>query len=410
MQSHRPLKIIVLNDMLPPDSEGGMELSAWELGKGLEARGHEVHWVCSEWRSSYKGAKEESGRVHRILKRAELPLKAESKLQAFNAIGQKINIAADNYEILERLLKEQQFDVALVFGMLGVGLGAAQVFTDNGIPIVWSVGDVAIPVHFDLPNKTAVYRAAFGTVGRKWHSVEKALDFSHVLFTSNFVKEEFAKAGIRPEAGEILPRALDFRPQMGEKEDPPLILLACRLTKARGIHTALEAAKILRETKPGLLWNLEIIGGGEEPYLTELRALAEEVKRPITFTGQLPKRNVIARMAKASIVINPTIEPEGFGRTNIEAMACGAVLVATDVPSIHDIIDGYDCAETFQSGDAEALANLLERLLEDPERMSQMAEKGLSRARDFSMDSVLATLEFRLKLRTSTSGIKQQNY
>ncbi|HEY3780811.1 MAG TPA: glycosyltransferase family 4 protein [Fimbriimonadaceae bacterium] len=389
MHGNRPLKILVVNDMLPPDSEGGMELSAWELGKGLESRGHEVHWVCAEWRPSYKGSKQESKRVQRILKQATLPSKAETKLQSFNAIGQKINIAADNYEILLPLVKQEKYDVALIFGLLSVGLGTAQLFTDNGIPIVWSVGDVAIPVHFNLPNQTAVYRAAFGTVGRKWHAIERNLDFSRMLFTSGFVQEEFVKAGIRPRVSQVVPRALDFEPQMGEKKNPPLILVASRLTKARGIHTVLEAAKILNGSHPGLPWNLEIIGGGEESYLDQLSSLADQVLNRVTFRGQLPKTEVIARLGQASICINPTVEPEGFGRINIEALASGAALVATDVPSIHDIIDGYSCAETFQPGSFSELANVLENLLIQKEKRLEMAARGLARSEDFSMDSVL---------------------
>jgi glycosyltransferase involved in cell wall biosynthesis len=409
MRSHRPLKILVVNDMLPPDSEGGMELSAWELGKGLESLGHDVHWVCSEWRPSYQGSKEENDKIHRILKRADLPLKAETKLQAFNAIGQKINIAADNYEILEPLVRQERCDVALIFGTLGIGLGSAQVFGDNGIPIVWSIGDVAIPVHFGLPNQTAVYRAAFGTVGRKWHAIERNLDFSKMLFTSSFVKEEFAKAGIRPRVSEILPRAIDFEPSLGEKLNPPLILVASRLTKARGIHTVLEAGKLLRETNPELKWSLEIIGSGEEAYLEELHSLAKLISNQVTFRGRLSKNEVIARLAEASIVINPTIEPEGFGRINIEALASGAALIATDVPSIHDIIDGYNCAETFQPGNAAELASLLVKLLQLTAERNEMVERGLARSRDFSMGSILNILNTQLRNATAQHPNAKQN-
>lgn len=392
------MRIILLNDLLPPDSEGGLELSALEIGQGLRGLGHDVQFVCSEWRPSYSGVRADG--VHRILKYEPPQTARASKLDSFRAIQRKVNVGGENYESLTKWLKSQgPFDVALVFGILGVGLGVARSFTDQGIPIVWSMGDVSIPVHFGLANQTKLYKLAFGTVGRKWHAVEKTVDFSHVLATSEFVLSELRKAGIKPQVAEVVPRAIDFEvPGDPPKEDPPSLLVACRMTPSRGVDVAIEAAKLLSARNPGLLWKLKIAGGGPEDYVERLKELARPLGARIDFLGKLQRLDLLDHMRKATVVVNPTVEVEGFGRTNIEAMALSAALIATDIPSIHEIIEDGRTGVIVPVGDPKALSEAMERVLTDHAFCDAIAKASKARVLEqYVMPPVLAKIEANLQ-------------
>jgi len=407
--SENPLRIVLLNDLLPPDSEGGLELSAFEIGSGLRSLGHDVQFVCSEWRPSFTGERRDPDHIHRLLSYEEArPSKRPGpagKIESFRSIQRKINVGGKNYGTLCEWLKANgPFDVALVFGILGVGLGVARAFTDLGIPIVWSMGDVSIPVHFGLSSQTKLYRLAFNTVGRKWHAVEKTVDFSHILFTSDFVRRENLKVGIDPKEWQVIPRAIDFKitpPESLEKERPPSMLVACRLSPSRGVHVAIQAAEQLAERRPDLDWRLKIAGSGAPDYVNALMAQAKPLGNRVVFLGKLGKPDLLAVMRSATIVLNPTVEVEGFGRTNIEAMACGAALLATDIPSIHEIVISGVSAEIVPPGDAEAMSAAMETLLTDTGHLCRLVSAAHLRVLDsYTLPPVLGAIEGHIRKAT----------
>ncbi len=69
---------------------------------------------------------------------------------------------------------------------------------------------------------------------------------------------------------------------------------------------------------------------------------------------------------------------EGFGLPPIEAMACGAAVVSTPVPSVTEVIG--DGAELFRPGDVDGLAGTLRQLLADEACRGELAARGTKRA------------------------------
>jgi UDP-glucose:(heptosyl)LPS alpha-1,3-glucosyltransferase len=54
-------------------------------------------------------------------------------------------------------------------------------------------------------------------------------------------------------------------------------------------------------------------------------------------------------------------EIEAFGVVLIEALACGLPIAASDIPVVHEICDGVESVFIYPTGDAQALADALER-------------------------------------------------
>jgi glycosyltransferase involved in cell wall biosynthesis len=399
---NKRLRIALLNDLLPPDYDGGLELSAYEIGKALETRGHDVQFVCCRFRDSYSGDREVPSNFHRVLTYADVRARTESrvpaKLEALRAIERRVNIASTNYPALSSWIQETgPYDVALVFGVLFAGLGTVRAFSDAGIPIVWSVGDVALRDHFRLPTQTRLYGLAFGTIGRKWHAQEKQVDFSNMMFVSEFTRSEFLDGGIAPKHTWVIPRAIDFplpEDPLAAKSKPPLVFVASRLAPSRGPQVAVEAMAILKRRNPELSWRFALAGGGPAAFTESIRHAVCELGANAEFLGKLPKHEVIAKMREAAIFINPIIEVEGFGRTNIEALANGAALVASDMPSAREIAEETRCARFFPPGDAEALARVIAELLGDSAQVREQALRGLERVRSrYQMPAVISEIE-----------------
>ncbi|MEZ5246738.1 MAG: glycosyltransferase family 4 protein [Acidimicrobiales bacterium] len=77
---------------------------------------------------------------------------------------------------------------------------------------------------------------------------------------------------------------------------------------------------------------------------------------------------------------------EGFGLTPVEAMACGTALVSTDCGGSRDYAIPGVTADVVAAGDAAALADAVDRLLDDEERRLRYAAAGLAHALTFDWD------------------------
>jgi glycosyltransferase involved in cell wall biosynthesis len=109
---------------------------------------------------------------------------------------------------------------------------------------------------------------------------------------------------------------------------------------------------------------------------------AEVLALPFTAEADLP-----ALYARAALVVFPSLA-EGFGFPALEAMACGAAVIASDRPALPELLGRADAL--FDPTDAPALASLLTALLEDPARRADLAAHGRRRARAFSWEGVAA--------------------
>lgn len=116
-----------------------------------------------------------------------------------------------------------------------------------------------------------------------------------------------------------------FVPLAGETGAPPHILTVSRLEPSKNQQAVLHAAARLRPSLP-----VRLIGrGSQEPAL---RRLAAELAVDCSFASGLSDAAMAAAYRNASVVVCPS-RFEGFGLAPIEGMACGARVVASDIPS-----------------------------------------------------------------------------
>jgi glycosyltransferase involved in cell wall biosynthesis len=91
-------------------------------------------------------------------------------------------------------------------------------------------------------------------------------------------------------------------------------------------------------------------------------------------------------MAQASAFVQASLF-EGLPTAILEALACGAPVVATDCPSgPSEILQGGEFGVLTPPGDPEALAEAIERLLDDESLRRTLLNRGPKRARAFSID------------------------
>jgi glycosyltransferase involved in cell wall biosynthesis len=109
--------------------------------------------------------------------------------------------------------------------------------------------------------------------------------------------------------------------------------------------------------------------------------------------GPWPHELVMEAWRRSTVAVVPSILPEAFGLAALEASAVGTPVVASDTGGLPDIIVSGENGLLVPPGDAGALLEALERLLEDASLRERMGQAGQRRARMFAADSVVPRFE-----------------
>lgn len=96
----------------------------------------------------------------------------------------------------------------------------------------------------------------------------------------------------------------------------------------------------------------------------------------------------LAELYSTAVALVVSSRYEGFGLPVVEAMACGCPVVVTDIEVFQEIAD--EAAEYFRVGDADSLAESLERIDKDQRLRGARREAGILRVEDFTWERTAA--------------------
>jgi glycosyltransferase involved in cell wall biosynthesis len=163
--------------------------------------------------------------------------------------------------------------------------------------------------------------------------------------------------------------------------DIPVFLAAGRLVPQKAYPELLQAFSSLVRRRPA---RLLIFGEGPLRAAVENGIRHRRLEGAVELLGFRP--NLFPWMARASAFVQASLF-EGFPVAILEALACGAPVVATDCPSgPGEILQGGEFGLLVPPGDPEALAEAMERVLVDRPLRQRLHEKGPARAREFSIE------------------------
>ena len=171
-----------------------------------------------------------------------------------------------------------------------------------------------------------------------------------------------------------------FRCGLNPKE--PYFLYLGGIDQRKGTEYLLEALAMLREK--GLPHTLALAGRieGDKQYpllLEQIRRLGLEEK--VRLLGFVADRDLPALFSGCLGFVFPSIY-EGFGLPPLEAMACGAPVVAAKASAVPEVVG--DAGLLVEPGSAASLAQAMEGLASNPELALDLREKGYKRAGLFS--------------------------
>jgi alpha-maltose-1-phosphate synthase len=169
----------------------------------------------------------------------------------------------------------------------------------------------------------------------------------------------------------------------------PSAVFVGRITRQKGLPVLLRAAAGLDPAAQLVL----CAGQPDTPELAaEVTGLVEHLRATrsgvIWLPEMLAKTEVIQILSHATVFVCPSLY-EPLGIVNLEAMACGAAVVASRVGGIPEVVADGETGLLVEPGDPAALADAINSLIADPARAAAMGALGRKRAAtEFSWTTV----------------------
>ena len=233
----------------------------------------------------------------------------------------------------------------------------------------------------------------FHSYSTKWlpNSIGNALGARHVLNRLHVriaVSEAARWTGLRWYGGHyrVIPNGVHFDAQRAAAAaerpagDMLRILFVGQAVERKGLPLLLHAFEALREHIPT---ELTVIG----PSARELDPLLLD-SSGVRALGKVDDERKQYELERADVLCAPSLGGESFGMVLTEAFAAGTPVIASDIAGYRDVVhDGVD-GVLVPMGDAQALAEALRDLYDEPARRERLARAAAANVAKFAWERV----------------------
>jgi len=398
------MKILLLNDRIPPEGKGGAESVVWRLARGLAAAGRETHVITTTAGAAFEETRAgiptyhiHAGYPERF--RAWLSLWNPQTVGAFESLLRRIQPDVVNAHNIHYLLSYHTLKLAREAGC-GVVFNAhdAMPFAYGKLPASFSpdgperyeTGHYRLPSGYNLlqsrfrynPLRNAMIKRYLSRYAHIRTTPSQAL--AYVFADNDMPPVEVAHNGI--DLDEWIPvdesTVADLRGRL-DLLDKRVILIAGRLTTEKGLRQILAALSQIQDTLPDVRL-LVLTSRAIDSQIAESFAHLTSL---IRIGGWLNGDELRAAYQLADVVAAPSIYVDPFPTVVLEAMAAGTPVVATKFGGAREAIVDGETGYIVNPFDIAALSDRMLRLLTDEDRRRQMGLLGRERlAMHFSLD------------------------
>lgn len=362
------MKIAILDFFFPPEWLAGTEIATYNISKHLAKRGHEVHVVTTRDAGLPSYEKRDGFLIHRL--RVPRKRRIETALYCVRAF-----------------LKVKQIDPDIVHAQAvsPPGLSAFLIRKVFKKPyILWGQGfDIYMPWRFKgMISKLALRNAA--TV------IALTEDMKREIQKIRAVEPTVLPNGIDLERFENLPSRKNLRSRLMIEQGQKIILFVGVLKLVKGVRYLIETMTTIKQKEP--MARLLIVGDGEERQTLEELAEGLNLRGQVSFAGRVPNEVVPQYMAASDVFVLPSLS-ESFGIVNLEAMASGLPIVASNLRGMKEIVEDGQSGFLVEPRNPEAIAQKVLLLLQDEGLRRRMGERNKQKAKQYSWEEIVAKLE-----------------
>lgn len=331
------MKILMVAEVLHPETVGGAGRVAAELAKGLAARGHDVRVLARGAPAAAPESPRDGYRIFRFAARTDSPL------------GAWRSTSAGVREAVGRATVSWRPDIVHSHQPLA-GWFARRALP--GVPFVHTFyapwpAEYLVKRRGDAPRAALADRAIAAGMAALEGDVLRAADAVVCLsrFSAGQINNRYPGVEPRLVAGGVdLER---FRPPRGPERaaarrrwDLPsaaFVALSVRnLVPRMGLEAFLEAAAEARPAVPDLV--VALAGDGPLRPALEARARGADLAGAVRLLGHVDEADLPDLYRAADLFVLPTRALEGFGLVALEAYATGLPVLGTNVGAIPEIV------------------------------------------------------------------------
>ena len=355
---------------------GGSGVGATELGLELAERGHEVHFV-SYAQPFRLGHFRERVFFHEV-EMDQYPLFEHPPYSLALAVA------------LHETTRKEELDLLHMHYAIphatSAWIAREMMADEREIPVVTTLHGTDITLTGLHPSFHGITRFSI-------------LRSQGITTVSDFLKEETVRDfGVPGERIRVIPNFVDPEMYRPGKEPCHRATLApdgekivMHISNFRPVKRVVDVIEIFERLRRQVPSRLVLIGDGPDRPRARERAEELGVEDQIVFLGK--HASVDELLACADLFLLPSAL-ESFGLALLEAMACGAPVVATRTGGIPEVVEDGEVGYLREVGDVDAMAEAAAEILRDDELHARFAEAGRKRAVEcFGADRIVPMYE-----------------
>lgn len=394
-------RLLVLSNHFPPHGYGGYEFACADAVRRWRSHGHEVavltadHYRDGAGEDSGEDSGEEADQGGPVWRTLPLTWKVGTPPSKWKRVA----VERHAQQVLATAIDGWAPDAISVWNMAGLPLSLLYELLERDIAKVAVLADewpVFAPAEDPWFRPLLLHPRLGGVIAALARRPARVPDLDALglfVFASDalrrrcrdgsqwaFPKSEIVPLGVT--LAEFPLVAATAKPWSGR------LLYVGRLDPNKGVDTAVRALASLPHA------TLDILGPAEPAHLERVeRVIAAAGVGARVRIGSAPRAALAERYRAADILVFPSEWEEPFGIVPLEAMASGAVVVATGTGGAAEfLVDGENCV-LFPPGDAVALAAAIERAAADAALRQRLVEGGLATAARLTTDHMADRLE-----------------
>ena len=162
------------------------------------------------------------------------------------------------------------------------------------------------------------------------------------------------------------------------------LLYVGRIEEYKGIQYAIKAMPQVVKKYPDTIFSIV----GEGNYMPNLKSLVNSLnlQNNVRFLGWIDHEKIDSYYDKSSIFIMPSIWPEAFGKTGVEAMSKGRPVIASKVGGIPEWLEDSKTGFLVNPKSSNEIAEGVIKLFGDKKLLFTFGEYARARAEFFSVE------------------------
>lgn len=399
----RRLRICIVSNYYPPHFIGGYELGCRDVVESLKARGHEVRVLTSTYNV---GRPEDNGQVYRWL--VSLPPWESVPNSGFFRLLRREIINRRSFHRLCGI-----FPPDLIYVWNPVGISLSFVFSQStSLPVCYFVSDHWLSewesdfgyAMWSYQHPRSARRVVWKTLLRLLDALKvlrrpRPPDLRQVQFASRFLKDAALAQGKPVECAKVIHWGVNAEraPYQVESPNPSRLLYVGQVAPHKGVHTVIEALRLLVREHGYEAATLTIAGGSVNPdYEQQIRRSVSlsDLERNVSFTGLLPREELLSLYRDHAILVFPSVWNEPFSITILEAMSSGLAVVGTPTGGSLEILRDGENALVFPKEDSKRCAEQILRLWAEPGLLETIRRKArLTIENEFRFEQMVDSIE-----------------